>query len=79
MAFPRLAPAMITLVTRGEPGPEQQALLARGVGVYTEIDRRAVQIPLMRAPEAGEQLEITFTDDDTSPGRVLAQRAVPAP
>jgi NAD+ diphosphatase len=31
MAFPRLAPAMITLVTRGEPGPDQEALLARGV------------------------------------------------
>jgi NAD+ diphosphatase len=31
MAFPRLAPAMITLVTRGEPGPDQEVLLARGV------------------------------------------------
>jgi NAD+ diphosphatase len=31
MAYPRLAPAMITLVTRGEPGPDQLALLARGV------------------------------------------------
>ncbi|MGA1439088.1 MAG: NAD(+) diphosphatase [Ilumatobacteraceae bacterium] len=31
-AFPRLAPAMITLVTRGEPGPDQEALLARGAG-----------------------------------------------
>ncbi|MEI6495425.1 MAG: NAD(+) diphosphatase [Actinomycetota bacterium] len=30
MAYPRLAPAMITLVTRGE-GDEQEALLARGV------------------------------------------------
>ncbi|MGH9135020.1 MAG: NAD(+) diphosphatase [Ilumatobacteraceae bacterium] len=30
-AFPRLAPAMITLVTRGDPGPHQEALLARGV------------------------------------------------
>lgn len=30
-SFPRLAPAMITLVTRGEPGPDQEALLARGV------------------------------------------------
>ena len=29
--FPRLSPAMITLVTRGEPGPDQLALLARGV------------------------------------------------
>lgn len=32
LAFPRLAPAMITLVTRGDPGPDQEALLARGVG-----------------------------------------------
>ena len=31
IAFPRLSPAMITLVTRGEPGPDQEALLARGV------------------------------------------------
>lgn len=31
LAFPRLAPAMITLVTRGAPGPDQQVLLARGV------------------------------------------------
>jgi NAD+ diphosphatase len=28
--FPRLAPAMITLVTRGGPGPAEEALLARG-------------------------------------------------
>lgn len=31
VAFPRLAPAMITLVTRGHDGPDQEALLARGV------------------------------------------------
>jgi NAD+ diphosphatase len=30
-AYPRVAPAMIVLVTRGAPGPDQQALLARGV------------------------------------------------
>jgi NAD+ diphosphatase len=30
VAYPRVAPAMITLVTRGEPGPDQEALLARG-------------------------------------------------
>jgi NAD+ diphosphatase len=29
VAFPRLAPAMITLVTRGGAGPDQEALLAR--------------------------------------------------
>jgi NAD+ diphosphatase len=32
VAFPRLSPAMITLVTRGPDGPGQQILLARGVG-----------------------------------------------
>jgi NAD+ diphosphatase len=31
LAFPRLSPAMITLVTRGDPGPDQEVLLARGV------------------------------------------------
>jgi NAD+ diphosphatase len=31
-AFPRLSPAMITLVTRGPDGRDQEVLLARGVG-----------------------------------------------
>lgn len=53
--------------------------LARGVGVYTEIDHRTLQIPLTRLPEPGERLEITFTDDDTAPGKVLAQSAITAP
>jgi hypothetical protein len=47
--------------------------LARGVGVYTEIDRRTIRIPLTRAPEPGEHFEVTFTDDDTSPGKLLAK------
>jgi len=46
---------------------------SRGVGVYTEIDRRSIRIPLTRAPEPGEHLEVTFTDDDTSPGKLLAK------
>jgi hypothetical protein len=48
----------------------------RGVGVYTEIDRRTMQVPLSRAPTPGEPLEVTFTDDDTSPGKVLARTSV---
>jgi len=32
VAFPRVSPAMIALVTKGPDGNEQQALLARGVG-----------------------------------------------
>jgi P pilus assembly chaperone PapD len=50
--------------------------LARGVGVYPEISRRNVRIPLLRAPAAGEKLEVTFTDDDTSPGKVLATMVI---
>lgn len=46
--------------------------LARGIGVYTEINKRQVRIPLLRDPGA-EKLEITFTDDDTSPGKMLAK------
>ena len=34
MAFPRVAPAMIVLVTRGEPGPDQEILLAHGVAFH---------------------------------------------
>lgn len=47
--------------------------VARGVGVYPEVARRAVRIPLTRPPAPGERLEVTFTDDDTSPGKVLAK------
>ncbi|MBX3482264.1 hypothetical protein [Phenylobacterium sp.] len=50
--------------------------LARGVAVYPEVARRAVRIPLSRAPAPGETLEVTFTDDDTSPGKVLAKAAL---
>jgi len=44
----------------------------RGIGVYTELERRQVRIPLTRDPGV-EKLEITFTDDDTSPGKLLAK------
>ena len=56
-------------------GQPKSAMLgvSRGVGVYTEIDRRAMRIPLTRAPAPGEHLEVTFTDDDTSPGKLLAK------
>ncbi|WP_293677258.1 hypothetical protein [uncultured Phenylobacterium sp.] len=57
----------------GEKKGSEPLGLARGVGVYPEIPRRVVRIPLSRAPAAGERLEVTFTDDDTSPGKVLAK------
>ena len=49
---------------------------ARGLGVYTEIDRRTVQIPLNRTPARGEALDIRFSDDDATPGKVLAAASV---
>ena len=55
-------------------GRQKDALgFARGLGVYTEIPKRTVRIPLTREPGNGEKLEITFTDDDTSPGKLLAK------
>lgn len=51
-AFPRLSPAMITLVTRGEAGPDQEALLARGVQF-----RRPMYSCLAGFVEPGESLE----------------------
>jgi P pilus assembly chaperone PapD len=46
---------------------------ARGVGVYPEVAKRRVRIPLTHEPRPGDRLEITFTDDDTSPGKLLAK------
>ncbi|HWH21925.1 MAG TPA: hypothetical protein VNT25_01350 [Allosphingosinicella sp.] len=53
--------------------------LARGIGVYPEIDRRSVRIPLRRQPRAGERLEIVFTDDDSKPGSVVARSSYTVP
>jgi hypothetical protein len=47
--------------------------LARGVGVYPEIGERMMQIPLRRVPAPGEQLDISFVDDDANPGHVIAR------
>jgi P pilus assembly chaperone PapD len=49
--------------------------IVRGVGVYPEIGRRTVIIPLTRDPGA-DKLDITFTDDDTAPGKQLAKLAL---
>jgi hypothetical protein len=47
--------------------------IARGIGVYPEIDRRSIRIPLRRALKPGEKLNIVFTDDDSKPGSVIAR------
>jgi hypothetical protein len=52
--------------------------IARGIGVYPEIDRRSIRIPLRRQPKPGEQLSIVFTDDDSKPGSVIARSSFTA-
>ena len=64
---------VVEVRVQGQPRNEPPIGLARGVGVYTEIDRRTIHIALSRAPASGEHLEVTFTDDDTSPGKLLAK------
>lgn len=58
---------------RGDGSDKEPLGIARGIGIYPEIDLRTIRIPLRRAPHPGEQLEILFIDDDAKPGTVLAR------
>jgi len=51
----------------------------RGVAVYTEVARRALNVPLTRLPAHGERLAVSFHDDDTRPGVVLATATYATP
>jgi len=65
------------LEVRASKGRSSEVIgAARGVGVYTEIDRRTVQVPLTRSPTKGEKVEVRFTDGDTAPGKLLAAGAL---
>jgi len=71
----RLGPSSLfgNVEIRSAAGGNALVGLARGVGVYPEIDSRMIRIPLQRAPAAGEVLDVTFVDDDLTPGRVIAK------
>lgn len=71
-------------VTVTAPGLRAPVAISKGIGVYTEIDRRDVVIPV--APEAaatlarpGTRLTVTYTDDDFAPGQVLAKQEFAVP
>ncbi len=58
-------------------GIAEPVALARGVGVYPEVDERMVFVPIdpetpPGALASGQTLRITYTDDDTAPGTELA-------
>ena len=46
--------------------------VALSMGVYPELSLRHVQLPLNRRPAPGEHIVVTFTDQDTAPGKLLA-------
>jgi hypothetical protein len=64
---------------RSAAGRKDVVGFARGVGVYPEIDSRSVRVALRRTPAAGEVLDVTFVDDDLTPGRVIARASLIAP
>lgn len=51
----------------------------KGIGVYTEIDKRALSIPLTGAVAKGERLTLLFRDDDSRAGDVLASETLVVP
>ena len=50
----------------------QMAGTALSVGVYPEIDRRHMRVPLTRHLAAGSTVQVSFTDQEAAPGAVLA-------
>lgn len=61
------------------PGAREPVAEVMGVGVYTEVASRAVQVPVNpkadpRLLARGSRLTVTYTDDDSAPGKVLARQ-----
>lgn len=66
-------------ITVTAPGAKKPIAEIKGVGIYTELSRRNVQIPV--DPQAdpklyarGARLTVTYTDDDFAPGKTLAKQ-----
>ena len=71
-------------ITITAPGSRAPIAQMKGVGVYTEVDERQVQVPI--DPKAdpkftthGAHLTITYTDDDVTPGKTLARQEFVVP
>jgi hypothetical protein len=61
------------------PGAKKPVAEIKGIGVYTEIAERAVQVLIDPATEPrflakGTRWTVSYIDDDVSPGKVLARQ-----
>lgn len=61
------------------PGQDEPFVIARGIGVYPEIDSRDVRLPInpdfdLSKLQPGTMLTARFIDDDVAPGQVLASK-----
>lgn len=66
------------------PGLKDPVAIARGVGVYPEVDQRTIVIPVdpavaAQALKPGTRLKVTYTDDDFEPGARLAEQTFTVP
>ncbi|OYW73566.1 MAG: hypothetical protein B7Z37_21055 [Verrucomicrobia bacterium 12-59-8] len=66
------------------PGSKKPIGEIKGVGIYTEISRRNVQIPLdpkadPRLFAKGAKLTVSYIDDDYAPGKTLARQEFTVP
>ncbi len=71
----------IAVVPAGSKNPIAQVM---GIGVYTEVTERKVQIPIIPKSDPkfyarGARLTVIYTDDDVAPGRVLAKQEFTVP
>jgi hypothetical protein len=64
-------------VAKGKQGAIIGAL--RGVGVYPEVERRAVEVALSRRAAEGERLIVVFRSQDAKPGEFLAKTEYTVP
>jgi ribosomal protein S16 len=65
----------IVVTAAGAKAPIAQI---KGIGVYTELQERAIQIPINPQTNPayyanGAKLTVTYTDDDYAPGQILAK------
>ncbi len=71
-------------VTVTAPGVKKPIAQVRGIGVYTEITERRIELPIAgdtdsRLFAAGAHLTVTYVDDDEAPGKTLARQEFVVP